>query len=85
MSLIGAILHSGEAAQKAQEELDRVVGRKRLPTFEDEPVLPYINAFLKEVYRWHPIVQLGIAHSVIVDDQYEGYFIPKGATIIPNV
>lgn len=33
--------------QKAYEELDRVVGRDRLPTVEDEKNLPYIRAIIK--------------------------------------
>lgn len=36
---------------KAQEELDRVIGRDRLPDFNDELDLPYLGALLKEVYR----------------------------------
>jgi hypothetical protein len=40
-----------EILAKAQEELDTVVGRKRLPTLEDRPNLPYIEAILTEVAR----------------------------------
>lgn len=40
-----------DAQAKAQEELDRVVGRERLPDFNDESDLPYLGALLKEVYR----------------------------------
>ena len=40
-----------EVQLKAREELDRVVGLDRLPSFEDEPDLPYITAVLKEVFR----------------------------------
>jgi len=36
---------------KAHEELDRVVGRDRLPEFSDRPLLPYIDAILKETLR----------------------------------
>jgi hypothetical protein len=36
---------------RIQEELDNVVGRDRLPTFDDEPFLPYLVAFIKEVTR----------------------------------
>jgi hypothetical protein len=32
---------------KAHAELDRVVGRNRLPTVEDEKNLPYIHAIIK--------------------------------------
>lgn len=34
---------------RAQEELDRVVGRDRWPTVEDEFNLPYVRAMIKEV------------------------------------
>ena len=35
----------------AQEELDRVLGRKRLPDFDDRESLPQITAILREVLR----------------------------------
>lgn len=38
-----------EIQKKAQDELDRVVGRDRLPTVEDEKNLPYCHAIIKEV------------------------------------
>ena len=28
---------------------------------------------------------IGIAHSITEDDEYRGYRIPKGATVLPNV
>lgn len=33
--------------QKAQEQLDRVVGCERLPTFADIEELPYITAIIR--------------------------------------
>lgn len=38
-----------EIQKRAQDELDRVVGRDRLPTVEDEENLPYCHAIIKEV------------------------------------
>jgi len=38
-----------EVQRRAQDELDRVVGRARLPTFSDMKHLPYIQAIVKEV------------------------------------
>ena len=38
-----------EIQRKAQAELDRVVGRNRLPSVEDEKDLPYCHAIIKEV------------------------------------
>ena len=40
-----------DVQRKAQEELDRVVGRDRLPEYEDQPNLPYITAIQREVMR----------------------------------
>lgn len=36
---------------KAQNELDRVVGRDRFPSFDDLDSLPYLDALLKELNR----------------------------------
>ena len=83
--ILGAMIYNPAAARKAQEELDRVVGRGRLPTFGDESSLPYVNAWLKELNRWHPVVPLAVPHCVTEDDVYEGYYIPKGATVFGNL
>lgn len=79
-----ACLMFPEAVRKAHHELDQVVGSEKLPSFDDLPNLPYVDAFVKEVMRWRPLAPLGVPHSVIEDDEYMGYHIPKGATIFPN-
>jgi cytochrome P450 len=48
-----------EVQRKAQTEIDAVVGLERLPTLEDRPRLPYINALVKEVLRWNTVAPLG--------------------------
>ncbi|EGN99055.1 hypothetical protein SERLA73DRAFT_54575 [Serpula lacrymans var. lacrymans S7.3] len=45
--------------ERAQAEIDAVVGRDRLPRFDDRPSLPYIEAILRETLRWHPVTPLG--------------------------
>lgn len=47
------------AFKRAREELDRVVGTDRLPTFTDRPQLPYINALMKETLRWQTVGPVG--------------------------
>jgi cytochrome P450 len=74
-----------ESARKAQEELDSVVGQNRLPSFDDISNLPYVNAFIKEIIRWRPVLPLGVPHSPLKDDEYLGYRIPKDAIIVPNL
>ncbi|KAF8999613.1 cytochrome P450 [Cyathus striatus] len=73
------------AQVKAQAEIDAVVGSGRLPTLRDRPRLPYVEALYWEVLRYYPYVPLAIPHVVREDDIHGGYFIPKGAMIIPNV
>ncbi|KAJ3883006.1 cytochrome P450 [Lentinula edodes] len=48
-----------DAQTKGQEEIDRVIGKDRLPTFEDRRHLPYVEAIYREVMRLHPPVPLG--------------------------
>ncbi|KAL1943795.1 hypothetical protein VTO73DRAFT_3613 [Trametes versicolor] len=74
-----------EVQKKAQAELDAVVGPHRLPDFADQDSLPYVSAVIKECLRWHAIVPLGIPHRLMEDDEYRGYFIPKGTLAISNI
>ncbi|PLN86178.1 cytochrome P450 oxidoreductase [Aspergillus taichungensis] len=67
----------------AQEELDRVVGHDRLPGWQDKNHLPYIQAVVEETLRWRPLAPQGVPHATTREDTYNGYRIPKGATIIP--
>ena len=50
---------NNNALTLAQEELDRVIGENRLPSFQDRENLPYVNALIKEVLRWESIAPLG--------------------------
>ena len=59
--LLAMVLYP-DVLKKAQEEIDSVVGRDRMPTFEDQSSLPYLDALLKETFRWRVGVPLGIIH-----------------------
>ncbi|KAG2111764.1 cytochrome P450 [Suillus cothurnatus] len=69
------------AQAKVHEELDMVVGSDRVPTFNDSSSLPQLHAFLLEALRWRPIVRIGIPHRATKDILWQGYCIPKGATV----
>ncbi|KAI0265708.1 cytochrome P450 [Gloeopeniophorella convolvens] len=69
----------------AQEELDAVVGRTRVPTFADAKRLPYVQAMVKGTPRWRPPLPLLIPHSTTQDSWYEGMFIPKGTMCLSNL
>ncbi|RAH43882.1 cytochrome P450 [Aspergillus brunneoviolaceus CBS 621.78] len=74
-----------EVQKKAQEEIDRVVGTSRLPGFADRENLPYIEAVVKEAFRWHPVVPMGVVHQSMEEDTWGGYHIPKGSQILSNI
>ncbi|KZT04888.1 cytochrome P450 [Laetiporus sulphureus 93-53] len=80
-----AMLLFPDVQRKAQDEIDRVIGRGRLPTFEDRDSLPYIQAIHHETQRWHPSVLLSFPHVATEDVSYDGYTLPKGTIILPNV
>ncbi|EJC99663.1 CyP450 monooxygenase [Fomitiporia mediterranea MF3/22] len=74
-----------EVQQRAQEELDKVVGKDTLPSFDDRQNLPYLNSIIKETYRWQIIAPLATAHTAAEDDVYNGYFIPAGTIVFQNL
>lgn len=84
LSLLVAVMLNPDVQTRAQRELDAVTGRERLPTLEDRPRLPFIEAMCKEVTRWRPIAPLAIPHATTEDNIYDGFFIPKSAVVIAN-
>ena len=58
-SLFLALVLFPRVQRRAQAELDVVVGRDRLPTFDDRPRLLYIEAFCKELMRWQMVTPIG--------------------------
>lgn len=74
-----------EVQAKAQKEIDELVGSNRLPNFSDRKSLPYVEALVSEVFRWQPVVPMGLPHRVTEEDVYEGYRIPLGALVVVNV
>lgn len=57
------MLHHPEVMKSVQEELDQVVGRKRLPKLEDLAYLPITESTICEVMRISSIVPMGTTHA----------------------
>ena len=59
--------------RKAQEQLDKVVGRERLPDFDDLEQCPLVRAIIMETLRWQPVLPLGKALdiNVFVSDELQ--------------
>ncbi|KAH9947304.1 cytochrome P450 [Amylocystis lapponica] len=80
-----AMMRYPEVQKKAQLELDSIIGQDRLPTIADRERLPYINALVKEVLRWNPVVPLGVPHRLTEDDVHGDYVLPKGTLVVANI
>lgn len=39
------------AAKRAQEEIDNITKKLRLPTLDDRPEIPYVDCIVKEMLR----------------------------------
>ncbi|XP_027519975.1 cytochrome P450 2D17 [Corapipo altera] len=83
-ALLYMLLHP-EIQSKVQAEIDKVIGRERPPTMNDQASMPYTNAVIHEVQRYGDIVPVGLPHMTYRDTELQGFFIPKGTTVITNL
>lgn len=78
-----------DAQQKAQDEIDTVIGLDRLPTFADRKSLPYVSALVYEILRWHPSIPLGMQISLLLispsDELEQEYLTPWPLTTCTKV
>ncbi|PSR71810.1 hypothetical protein PHLCEN_2v12311 [Hermanssonia centrifuga] len=74
-----------DVQRKAQNEIDTVIGNERLPSFQDRDRLPYVDAVCSEIFRWIAVGPLGVPRRMTEDDTYDGYHLPKGSLLVPNI
>ncbi|KAF8348622.1 cytochrome P450 [Amanita rubescens] len=84
-SFFKAMVLYPDVQAQAQAEIDEVIGNDALPTVDDRVRLPFVSALAMEALRWHIVTPTGVPHRVMEDDIHDGYLIPKGALIIPNI
>ncbi|KAJ7574455.1 cytochrome P450 [Mycena floridula] len=77
------VLHP-EIQHKIQLELDSQCSG-RLPTVDDLGNLSYLLAVVKETLRFAPVAPLGLPHQLIEDDEYLGFYLPEGCTVLANI
>ncbi|XP_067839176.1 cytochrome P450 1D1 isoform X2 [Heptranchias perlo] len=73
-----------EIQTRMQEEIDKKLGQHRSPRFEDRTLLPYVEAFINEVFRITTFVPLVIPHSTTTSTVLNGYYIPKDTCVFIN-
>lgn len=79
------LIKNPRVQQKAQEELDRVIGYDRVMTEADFSNLPFLQCVAKEALRLHPPTPLMLPHRANANVKIGGYDIPKGSNVHVNV
>ncbi|KAK9064016.1 hypothetical protein SSX86_017888 [Deinandra increscens subsp. villosa] len=79
------VIKNPRVQQKAQAELDSVIGCERVLTELDLSNLPYLQFVAKEALRLHPPIPLMLPHKANANVKVGGYEIPKGSNVHVNV
>ncbi|CAN8233128.1 unnamed protein product [Cochlearia groenlandica] len=82
--VMAEVLNRPDIMKRAQQELDKVVGKDKIVEEFHIPKLPYTLAIMKETLRLHTILPLLIPHCPSKTTVVGGFTIPKDATIFIN-
>ncbi|XP_064995143.1 flavonoid 3',5'-hydroxylase-like [Musa acuminata AAA Group] len=82
---LAEMLRNPTILQRAQDELDQVIGKNRRLEESDMPNLPYLRAICKEALRLHPSTPLSVPHYTFEACEVDGYHIPPNTRLIVNV
>ncbi|XP_063860881.1 cytochrome P450 2L1-like isoform X2 [Scylla paramamosain] len=72
-----------EVQRRVQEQIDAVVPRDTLPSYQHKPNLPLVEAMIQEALRFSSLISFGVQRSPDRDIQVGGYLIPKGSFVFP--
>ncbi|KAJ8727454.1 hypothetical protein PYW07_001573 [Mythimna separata] len=79
--LVERLLLQPEIQDKIHEEIDRVVGRDRLPNLDDRRNMPYLEACIRETMRYDTTVPLSVPHRAMKDTTLGGYDVGEGTMV----
>ncbi|KAI3451536.1 hypothetical protein Pfo_008201 [Paulownia fortunei] len=82
---LSLLLNNRRILKKAQEELDKHIGRERRVNESDINKLVYLQAIVKETLRLYPAAPLSAAREFSKDSNVEDYHIPKGTWLIDSL
>uniref|UniRef100_A0A452DK28 Cytochrome P450 n=1 Tax=Capra hircus TaxID=9925 RepID=A0A452DK28_CAPHI len=83
-ALLLMILHP-DVQRRVQQEIDEVIGKVRRPEMGDQALMPFTVAVVHEVQRFADIIPLGLPHMTSRDIEVQGFYVPKGTTLITNL
>ncbi|NXA53229.1 CP1A4 protein, partial [Nothocercus julius] len=70
--------------KRIQEEIDRTIGQERRPRLSDRSSLPYLEAFILEMFRHSSFLPFTIPHCTMKDTVLNGYHVPKDRCVFVN-
>ncbi|EXC17882.1 Flavonoid 3'-monooxygenase [Morus notabilis] len=79
------IMNQPEIMNKAQQELETVVGKDNIVEESHIHKLPYLQAVMKETLRLHPVLPMLVPHCPSETCTVGGYTVPKGSRVFINV
>ncbi|CAK8674850.1 unnamed protein product [Clavelina lepadiformis] len=79
------LLHYPETQRNLRKEINRVIDAYGNVCMYHKPNMPYTNAFIQELMRYRTLAPLSVPHKTTESSELNGYFIPKGTTILPNL
>ncbi|KAJ8272278.1 hypothetical protein COCON_G00111370 [Conger conger] len=73
-----------DTQEKLHQEMKDNVGLERTPLLSDKPNLPFLEAFIMELFRHSSFLPFTIPHCTSKDTALNGYFIPKDTCVFIN-
>ena len=71
--------------RQVHEEICRFIGKERQVKIEDMASMPFTRACIYEILRHTTIVPLALPHATTKDAKINGYVIPKGTLVFPDL
>ncbi|KAK5967949.1 Unspecific monooxygenase [Trichostrongylus colubriformis] len=78
------VLHD-EVQKSIHSEMDTVIGCDRLITNADRSEMHYMNAVINEIQRVANLLPLNVFHETTCDVNIDGYHIPSGTLVLPQI
>ncbi|KAK5936304.1 hypothetical protein CgunFtcFv8_027853 [Champsocephalus gunnari] len=73
-----------EIQERLYQELKNTVGLERTPLLADRPNLPFLEAFILEIFRHSSFLPFTIPHCTTKNTSLKGYYIPKDTCVFIN-
>jgi cytochrome P450 len=69
---------------KLQQEIDDIIGKERSPKYVDRNRMPYMQAFIWELWRFRSIAPINLPRKTMEETTIQGYKIPKDTFVLAN-